>query len=174
MTSTPHRNRGEILRSAIAVADVRRDGLLPLDLEGVTDVFEDELALLGAMSLRWHTRLAGRIEREIMQTPMDLERAVLAAWVATADELPGVRAVLDHHREHPLDDTMATAMAKATAKEHAMLAVMAGQASARDHSASIVGARLERAARERWVPSPTVVEASRPSLLSRLRSVLAA
>ena len=54
-----------------------------------------------------------------MDQPLDLEQAVITAWRATADELPGVRAIVDHHRDHPLDDAMAEAMAVATAKEHA-------------------------------------------------------
>ena len=59
---------------------------------------------------------------------MDLERAVVAAWQATAEELPGVRAIVDHHRAEPLDEAMAAAMAKSAAKEHVLLAVMAGRA----------------------------------------------
>ena len=73
----------------------------------------DELTLLGALQLRWHTRLAGRIERELMARPMAFEDAVVDAWRATAAELPGIRAIVDHHRAHPLDDAMALAMDKA-------------------------------------------------------------
>ena len=35
------------------------------------------------------------------------------------DELPGVRAVVDQHREHPLDEEMAAAMTRAEAKARA-------------------------------------------------------
>lgn len=59
-------SRGAILRNAITAANTRRDGELPLDVPGVTEAFEDDLALLGALQLRWHTRLAGHIERELM------------------------------------------------------------------------------------------------------------
>ncbi|MGB0190543.1 MAG: hypothetical protein ACPF9W_06210 [Nocardioides sp.] len=84
MTWTSYRNRGEILRTVIATADARRDGLLPWDVEGVAESFGDELTLLGALQLRWHTRLAGRIERELMARPMAFEAAVVDAWRATA------------------------------------------------------------------------------------------
>ena len=103
MTWTSFHSRGEILRDVIAVADQRRDGLLPTDVDGVAETFGDDLALLGALQLRWHTRLAGRIERELMRQPMDLEDAVVAAWHAAADELPGVLAIVDHHRAEPAD-----------------------------------------------------------------------
>ena len=58
--STFHR-RGEVLRGVIDAADTRRDGLLPTDVPGVPETFDDELALLGALQLRWHTRLSGRL-----------------------------------------------------------------------------------------------------------------
>ncbi len=89
MTWKAFHNRGEILRAVTATADARLDGLLPMDVPGVSETFADELDLLGALQLRWHTRLAGRIERELMRQPMDLEQAVVTAWQATADELPG-------------------------------------------------------------------------------------
>ena len=44
-------------------ADARRDGLLPMDVTGVRETFGDELTLLGALQLRWHTRLSGHLER---------------------------------------------------------------------------------------------------------------
>jgi hypothetical protein len=153
MTWTSFHRRGEILRSVTRVADERLDGTLPMDVDGVRETFDDELTLLGALSLRWHTRLAGRIERELMYQPMSLESAVVAAWQHTADELPGIRAILDRHREEPLDHEMATMMAKATAKEHLLLAVMAGLGSAQDRATIAVGARIEADARASYRPS---------------------
>jgi hypothetical protein len=105
----------------ILAADTRRDGLLPLDLPGVTEAFGDELTLLGALRLRWHTRLAGRVERELSRVPADPEAAAALAWTETARELPGVRAILDHYRDHPVDEAMARATAIASAKERALL-----------------------------------------------------
>lgn len=151
MTWNAFRSRGEILRDVTTVADDRRDGALPWDVAGVPAAFADELDLLGALQLRWHTRLAGRIERELMGQPLDLELAVVTAWRATAHELPGIRAVVDRHREEPLDREMAGAMATATAKEHELLAVMAGRATLDDPRAARVGAEIEARARDHVV-----------------------
>ena len=173
MTWKTFHRRGDILRSVIAVVDTRRDGLLPMDLDGVAETFGDELTLLAALQLKWHTRLAGRVDRALTSQPLDLDDAVVAAWRATATDLPGVRDVLDHYREHPLDDAMAVAMAKATRKEHMMLAMMAGRCSVGDEGGAPIGAALEeraRAGRHRR----EVDEPSRPSLLDRLRAALVA
>jgi hypothetical protein len=121
MTWTTFHRRGEVLREIIAAIDSRSDGLLPMDLPGVSETFDDELTVLGALQLRWHTRLAGRIERELMVAPHDPEAAVDAAWRATTRELPGVRAVLDHYRDHPVDERMARATAVAARKERALV-----------------------------------------------------
>ena len=43
MTWTSFHRRGEILRAVIAAADPRRDGLLPMDVDGVAETFGDEL-----------------------------------------------------------------------------------------------------------------------------------
>lgn len=180
MTWTAFHNRGEILRSVIDVADRRRDGRLPTDLAGVAEKFTDELDLLSALQLRWHTRLAGRIEQELMDQPMDLEGAVVAAWRAVADDMPGVRAILDRHRAEPLDAAMATAMAKAVAKEHVLLAVMAGHAGLSDDLAATVGRRIEERARAGHRPQaapvtlPTTLPTQRPRLLDRLKAALVA
>src|SRR6478736_10362058 len=122
MTWTSFHRRGEVLRDVIASANRRLDGRLPLDLPGVAETFDDELALVGALQLRWHTRLAGRIERELAAEPLELEDAVVAAWHAVADELPGVLAIIDRERAHPRTEAMAEALAKATVKERTMLA----------------------------------------------------
>jgi len=147
MTWTHHHKRGEILRAVIAAADARRDGLLPTDLDGVAHAFADDLDLLGALQLRWHTRLAGHIERAMMEQPMDLERVVVDAWRRTAREMPGVRAILDRYHAQPLDERMATTLAKALGKEHLMLAVMAGRGGYADELAIPIGAALEERAR---------------------------
>src|SRR5689334_8512920 len=106
MTWTTFHRRGEVLRAVTATADARRDGLLPMDVEGVHETFEDELSLLAALQLRWHTRLSGRLEHALMHRPTDTDHAVVEAWRATALELPGIRCVLDHYRAAPLDEAM--------------------------------------------------------------------
>ncbi|MFC6287836.1 hypothetical protein ACFP3Q_09815 [Nocardioides sp. GCM10027113] len=175
MTWKSFHRRGEVLRSVIAAANERRDGVLPWDLDGVAETFDDELALLAALQLQWHTRLAGRIERELMTQPMDLEAAVIVAWRDLADEQPGVLAVLDHYRAHPTDDAMAEAMAKSTEKEHILLAMMAGRSSAMDAAAARVGALIESQARA-LPPAPQSVAAAAANhgLLERIKAVLAA
>jgi hypothetical protein len=178
MTWKSFHNRGEILRSVIATAGVRRDGILPMDVSGVAETFGDELTLLAALQLKWHTRLAGHIERELLTQPMDLQEAVEVAWGHAGDELPGVRKILDHYRAAPTSEAMATAMAKATAKEHVLLAVMAGQSSVDDPKAAPIGAGIEARARlvhqaQRAAKVPTD-RAEQPSLLERLKAVVAA
>ena len=175
MTWNAFHSRGEILRTVTAAADERLDGRLPMDVDGVQEAFDDELDLLGALQLKWHTRLAGRIDRALMSQPLDLEAAVIGAWHATAQELPGVRLVLDHHREHPLDAAVADAMATAAAKEQIMLAVMAGRAGTESTGAAAVGARLESKARASRPPVRRSTQAHRaPRLLDRLKAVRAA
>lgn len=174
MTWKSFHRRGEVLREVIAAADARRDGHLPLDVAGVRETFADELDLLGALQLRWHTRLAGRIERALMTQPMDLETAVVAAWHGTADEIPGIRAILDHYSAAPTSEEMARALATANAKEHEMLAVMSGKAALDDALAARVGARIAERARATYA-GPASPAASEPlSLVDRLRAVLAA
>ena len=172
MTWKSFHRRGEVLRTVIAEADARRDGYLPMRVEGVSETFRDELTLLGALTLRWHTRLAGRIERELMTEPMDLEGAVISAWQETADELPGVLAILDRYRAEPLDDAMAWAMTASTVKEHQLLAVMAGQSSARDARAARVGEQIANRARATRGVAPTGVAPASTSLVDRLKAVL--
>jgi hypothetical protein len=121
MTWKSFHDRGAVLRDVLTTADARRDGLLPMDVPGARETFGDELTLLGTLQLRWHTRLAGRIEHEIMRHPDEQEAAVQDAWRQTAGELPGVRAIIDHYTEHPLDETMARATRVAAAKEQALL-----------------------------------------------------
>jgi hypothetical protein len=176
MTWKSFHNRGEILRTVIATADERQDGILPMDVAGVAETFGDELTLLGALQLRWHTRLAGRIERELMNQPMDLEQAVVAAWRGTREEMPGVRQIVDHYRSEPTDAAMAEAMATATAKEQIMLAAMSGRSSVQDAAAARVGEAIEqraRSGRDPGVHRADEIESSE-GLLDRIKAVLAA
>jgi hypothetical protein len=177
MTWTTFHHRGEVLRTVIDAADARRDGLLPMDVPGVPETFGDELSLLGALQLRWHTRLSGRLERALMHQPLDTDDAVVAAWQATADELPGTRMVLDHYRAEPLDDRMAAALATSTAKEHVLLAAMAGRAGGSTDATATAGGVLEERARasHRPIPVPTHPSGHRGhGLLGRIRALVAA
>lgn len=169
-----YHSRGEILHDVIATAAQRRDGLLPMDVEGVTEKFDSELDPLCALQLKWHTNLAGRIDRFLAeQQPMNLEDAVINAWHSVADEYQGVRLILDHYRAKPTDAAMAEAMRKSAAKEHLMLAVMSGYSSVGDELAIPIGARIDERARATFIPSlPAAPE--RPTIISRIRAALAA
>ncbi|MDN5745091.1 MAG: hypothetical protein L0H31_08215 [Nocardioidaceae bacterium] len=182
MTWTAFHNRGETLRAVVATSSVRRDGLLPMDLAGVDHNFGDELDLLAALTLKWHTRLAGQIERMLAQQPLDLEEAVAIAWSNTAHELAGVRLIIDHYRAQPLDEEMARAMRTAATKEHYLLAVMAGRSGLGSAElAAHVGAGIEERARLVHRGSPVIVpeaqeeeSVARLGLRERLRAVIAA
>ena len=68
-----------MLRAVTDEADLRRDGTLPTHLPGVPETFRDDLDLVGALQVRWYTRLAGSIERTLSRQPLDLDAAVLRA-----------------------------------------------------------------------------------------------
>ena len=154
MTWTTFHHRGEVLRTVIRTADARRDGLLPMDVAGVRETFGDELTLLGALQLRWHTRLSGHLERALLRparpTP---SRPRSHAWHATADELPGTRLVLDHYRAEPLDDRDGRRAGDSAAKEQVLLAAMAGRAGARTEDTVAAGLELEERARRTGRPA---------------------
>ncbi len=181
MTWTSFHRRGEVLRDVIAAADRRRDGALPTDVDGVPATFADDRDLLAALQLKWHTRLAGRIEREQLAQPMDLRAAVVRAWHQTADELPGIRAILDEQRLRPADGATADMMRKSATKEHVLLAVMAGEASAQDARAAAAGFRIEVEAQATW-SAPDTAERSgtdddheeRTTFLDRMKAAFAA
>jgi hypothetical protein len=175
MTWTTHHNRGHLLREIEAVTAERRDGLLPMDLDGVTAVFDDEMDILAALQLRWYTRLAGMIERELYDAPdANLEAAVIHAWHLTIDELPGVRAVLDHYTANPTDDTMRQSLATGRIKEHHLLALMAGLGGYGHELSIAVGGRLEERARETYISAIHLAEVNgRASLLDRVRALVA-
>lgn len=175
MTWTSYHRRGDVLRAVVALADERRDGRLPIEVDGVATTFRDDLDLLGALSLRWHTRLSGRIEEELAPQPLDLEAAVVRAWQAAARSMPGVRAVLDRALEEHPDPAVRSALGRAAAKEHVLLALVAGRSSTTDVAAARVGAAIaERARGTLELQREVSVGRSTPSLLDRLRAALAA
>ena len=179
MTWDAHHRRGEVLRAVVDEANSRRDGALPMELPGVAETFGDEFALIAALQLRWHTLLAGRVERALMDAPADLESAVLSAWRGTATELGGVRMILDAYAEHPSSEEMRVALDRARRKDWMLLAAMAGRAGAQDVRAVGVGRALEEKARAAYNPAIPVgrhraEDARRASLLGRIKAHLAA
>ncbi|BBH16686.1 hypothetical protein Back2_09730 [Nocardioides baekrokdamisoli] len=175
MTWTTHHNRGHVLREIEAVTAERGDGLLPMDLDGVSAVFDDEMDILAALQLRWYTRLAGMIERELFDAgDANLEAAVIHAWHLTYDELPGVRAVLDHYNANPTNDVMRQALATGRLKEHHLIALMAGLGGYGHELSIAVGGRLEKRARETYISALHVAEVQeRTSILDRVRALVA-
>jgi hypothetical protein len=178
MTWTTFHRRGEVLRTLTSTADARRDGLLPMDVAGVRETFGDEVSVIAALQLRWHTRLSGHLEHALMHQPTDLDDAVVVAWHATADELPGTRMVLDHYRAEPVEDAMARVLRTSVAKEHLLLAAMTGRTGA-DRDATIsVGRALEERARATYQPPPDAADLEarhrRRGLLDRVRGRLVA
>ncbi|MGH3368531.1 MAG: hypothetical protein ACRDPR_00880 [Nocardioidaceae bacterium] len=181
MTWDAFHRRGEVLRNVLEYAEAHRDGRLPMELPGVAETFGDESALLGTLQLRWHTRLAGTIERELMERPMDLEPAVIAAWRKTATDLAGVRAILDAHSAEPISADMARMLDTAHRKDWTLMAAMAGKASPSDSGAARVGQRIEQKAREAYRPTAHPGAAgrrravpARPSVLDRVKAHLVA
>lgn len=175
MTWEAFHRRGDVLNDVVREAGRRRDGILPTDVPGVSETFHDELDLLAALQLRWHTRLAGRIEGELAEQPLDLREAVVSAWRGAATAMPGMPEILAHYRAHPTDAAMAQAVSVATAKEHHMLAVMAGLTSRLDAErlGSERGAELEEQARAGLAPAEARTHAA-SNFLDRLKAALAA
>jgi hypothetical protein len=178
MTWKSFHNRGEILRTVIDTANERCDGMLPVDVDGVAEKFRDELDLLASLQLKWHTRLAGQIEKEFWLQPLDLEEAIASAWGKTADEMPGVRLLLDRYRSEPTTPEMARAMSRATEKEHMMLATSAGRSSVGDEIAIPIGAGIETHARTTHhgrtrLAAVAADEDAKPTFLERLRAAVA-
>lgn len=178
MTWTAFHRRADVLREVTDEADLRRDGTLPTHLPGVPETFHDDLDLIGALQVRWYTRLAGAVERTLAREPMDLDVAVRDAWLDTAEALPGIRAILDRHADQPSSAAMADALRTARAKERVLLAVMAGRASQSDAHAEEAGHRIEAAARAAYRPGDGLPAPSQPagsaSFVERLKAALAA
>lgn len=183
MTWDAFHRRGEVLRDVLAHAEAHCDGRLPMELAGVAETFGDELTVLGALQLRWHTLLAGSIERELTSNPTELETAVTDAWVRTAHEMPGLRAILDACAEQPSSPEMTRALDTARRKDWTLMAAMAGKASPADERAVRVGRAIEQRARVVYHPLPPsgtdqpgrhAAASSRPSLMSRVKARLAA
>jgi len=193
MTWNTFHHRGAILQTVVEFADRRRDGVLPMQLPGITETFRDELDLLAALQLKWHARLSGNIERALMGQPLDLEHAIASAWRRTSDQLPGVRKILDRYAETPSDPAMAAALTRANEKEWIRLAAAAGLANDESAAAARAGRQLELRARSDAadaafqrsaeellatattdVATTTVDEIETPSLVDRIKAVLAA
>ncbi len=173
MRESHYRQRYRVLQASIEEMDRRCDGAIPSRVPGLWEAFEDDVDLVGALQMRWYTRLSGRIEVQQLRLP-DHDQAVVSAWRLTQAELPGVRMVIDRLIESPTSPRMGLMLAKARRNEHIMVALMAGLTWFHDDRAAALGFDLERAARRDPVAQRRDSESRRRSLAARLREMLAA
>jgi hypothetical protein len=171
MTWDAYNRRKEALRDLLSIADRPRDVTLTELLDTVDEgreAFANETELLFDLQMTWFQRLSGHMDRLVTESAETPELMAVTAWVNAAADLPGVRALLDAHVHEP-------ALAKAFAKEQTFLAASAGVPT--DHpDARAHGRRIMDSARESVVVADHVetLDESRPGLVAKLRSVIAA
>jgi hypothetical protein len=127
------------LREVITTLDA--GGPLP---DVVAGAFTDRDELLLALQGVWSRRLNGRIDLALETDDHDLAESVARAWNQTADDLPGVRRVLDEHADRP-------ALRHVMRHEQRAVAVAAGLATFDDRltTSSAAGAHFIAALRRR-------------------------
>jgi hypothetical protein len=136
------------LREVIAGLDAGQP--LPDDATGPLGAFGNRDELLLALHGVWSRRLNGRIDVALETDDHDLAESIARAWLDTADDLPGVRRVLDEHADAP-------ALRLVQRHEHRAIAVAAGLATFDDRLATSAaeGARFVATQRRRpTVPAP--------------------
>lgn len=171
MTWDAYNRRKNVLREMIAIADRRRDVTLTdllTTVEGGREAFPTDTDLLFELQMTWFQRLSGQMDRLISDGHDSPELVPVTAWVSTAAQLPGTRALLDAHLDEP-------ALRKAFAKELSYLALSAG-VPAVGPALAAHGRRIQQAARDEVAAAPPVALAdeTRPSLITRLRNAIAA
>jgi hypothetical protein len=131
-----YHRRATALRGVIADLDRSRSSELPWDDE-LAAVFDDADDLLVALHDVWNRRLAGRVDLALEIDEHESEESVALAWREVADELAGVRRVLDGQTDNP-------ALRHSVRQEHRLLAVAAGLATIGDplSRSAEAGARL--------------------------------
>lgn len=124
MTWDAYNRRKSALRDVLDLADRRRQDTADQLLDAVPaarDAFGDDLSLLFDVQMAWYQRLSGQLDRTVLEGDSP-ETVAIEAWVAAAADMPGARALLDANADRP-------ELAKAFAKERALLAVSAGISS---------------------------------------------
>ncbi len=169
MTWDAYNRRKSVLREMLAIAD-RRPGTTLTELldtvDGAHEAFPAETDALFELQMTWFQRLSGQMDRLLSGEHESPDLVPVTAWVTTAAELPGARALLDAHLDEP-------ALRKAFAKELAYLAMSAGSVVGSDLTTH--GRRIQQAARERLAAEPVPPEdEARPGLITRLRNAIAA
>ncbi|MDX6278126.1 MAG: hypothetical protein QOJ72_2254 [Nocardioidaceae bacterium] len=144
MTWDAYNRRKEVLREMLDVADRHPDTITLTDLldtvDGGREAFANETELLFDIQMTWFQRLSGQLDRLVTEGADTPEIVAITAWVNAAGEMPGARALLDAN-----SDT--TALRKAYAKEHALLAASAG-VPVNHPDLTAHGQRLQDSARE--------------------------
>lgn len=170
MTWDTYNRRKNALHEVLAVANRRSDISVADALDsvpGARDAFTSEDEFLLDAQMYWASQLSGQLELLVGTGADTPEVGVISAWVATAATAPGARRLLDAHADHP-------ALAKAFQKEEEIIARAAG-VPAMSPRLLERGRAIADAAREQVVlPELAPVAEESPSLLSRLRSALAA
>jgi hypothetical protein len=142
---TYHR-RATALRGVVAGLDRSGSSTLPWDDE-LAVVFDDPDDLLVTLHDLWTRRLAGRVDLALEIDEHESAESVALAWREVAEELSGVRRVLDRQADNPL-------LRHSRRKEHRMLAVAAGHATISDplSRSAAAGERLVARIRDtdRW------------------------
>lgn len=143
---TYHR-RSTALRRVISDLDRTGSFELPWNDE-LAATFDDPDDLLVALNDVWTRRLAARVDLALEIDEHASGESVALAWREVADELAGVRRVLDRQAEHP-------ALRASRRHEHRMLAVSAGVATTGDPTSrsAVAGERLVARIREADRPS---------------------
>lgn len=135
-----------------------REVVARLDASGADDVawtddlalaFEDRDDLLVALHDLWTRRVNARVELALEIDEHPPRDSVVLAWREVADDLPGVRRVLDRHRDDP-------GLRRSELHEHRLLAVAAGLATLDDplEVSGRAGAVLVEQIRSVVVPRP--------------------
>jgi hypothetical protein len=104
MTWDAYNRRKETLRDLLAIADRRRDLTLTELLDTVDEgreAFANETELLFDLQMAWFQRLSGQLDRLVTESVEAPDLMAVTAWVNTAAEMPGARALLDAHIHEP-------------------------------------------------------------------------
>jgi hypothetical protein len=130
--------RSASLREVVTLLDRGRD--LPHAVAG----FPSDDELLQALHGVWSRRLNGRIDLALETDDQELADSVGHAWLKTAEDLPGVRRVLDEQAGRPV-------LRPLLRTEHRTVAVAAGLATFDDpvSVSSRIGARFVASLRRR-------------------------
>jgi hypothetical protein len=137
-----YRRRATALRRVIADLDRSGSSTLPWGDE-LAAVFDDRDDLLVALHDAWTRRLTGRVDLALEIDEHPPGASVALAWHEVADELAGVRRVLDRQADNPV-------LRSSERQEHRLLAVAAGVATINDPlpRSAAAGVRLVARIRE--------------------------